>query len=217
MRQNYCKILFVFITLIFITNQTSNLFAQGEHNTIQLSGIVVDGEEDLGIPGVSVYIKEANRGVATNKVGFFSMPVVIGDTIVVRAVGYKEQHLVIPRNEDLGMTILIDLQSDTTLLPVIEIFPYPTKELFEEAFMALGEHRDERLVNMERNLNEQAIQKMARMLPMGASGNHRNFINQQIDRENQKYSAAPAISLFNPFAWAEFIRSLKNGDFKKKE
>ncbi|MEH0158180.1 carboxypeptidase-like regulatory domain-containing protein [Limibacter armeniacum] len=204
----------IFLSLLLTCLLPLTVLAQGERRTLQLSGIVVDGAEDYGVPGVSVFIKGANKGVATNAVGFFTLPTIAGDTVVIRAVGYEQQQLVVPdKGEELGMTILVDLQSDTTLLPLVEVFPYPTKELFEEAFMALGEHRDERIENMERNLNERALYNMAMSLPMDGAANYRNFINQRANAQANKFMASPSNPLLNPFAWAEFIRSLK----KKKK
>ncbi|GAA4830103.1 carboxypeptidase-like regulatory domain-containing protein [Algivirga pacifica] len=199
--------------ILFAFTPLQDIFAQGEQRTFQLSGIVVDGEEDYGVPGVSVYIKHANRGVATNDVGFFSLPTVVGDTVIIRAVGYKQQELVVPRSEELGLTILIDLQSDTTLLPVLEFFPYPTKELFEEAFMALGDEKDSRLENMERNLSKEAMERMVMSLSMDGAGNYREYMKLRNQVQDNRLMGAPSNPLLNPFAWAELIKSLR----KKKK
>jgi len=193
----------------------TNAYSQGEKSTIQLSGIVVAGEESYGVPGVHIYVERAGRGTATNHVGFFTMPTIIGDTVTISAVGYAKQRLIVPERDDIGFTVLIDLKEDTTFLPVIEVFPYPTREIFEEAFLALN-LKDERMENMERNLNKDRLLQMYMDMPMDGSSNHRNFMNQQMYQHSNR-NFAPSFSFLNPFAWAEFIKSVRRGDLKKKE
>ncbi|MEN7547487.1 carboxypeptidase-like regulatory domain-containing protein [Rapidithrix thailandica] len=204
---------FLVASALFFCAITQSI-AQGEKSTIQFSGIVVDGDNSYGVPGVHVYIKRAGLGTVTNGVGFFSLPTLSGDTVTISAVGYKKQNIIIPERKDAGFTVLIDLQTDTTYLPVVEVFPYASPEIFKEAFLAL-DIRDERYENMEKNLNQQTLNEMARSLPMDGSLNHRYFMYNQIDRGANRFFA-PSFSILNPFAWAEFIKSVKRGDLKKK-
>ncbi len=190
-------------------------YAQGEQSSIQLSGIVVDGDSSYGVPGVHIYVPRAGRGAVSNHVGFFSLRTMIGDTVIVRAVGYKQQKLVVPQRDDLGFTVLIDLKTDTTFLPVVEVFPYPTKELFKEAFLAL-KLPDKRYENMEKNLNPEMLRYMVMNTGMDAGSNFRYFMDRQVNyAANRNFS--PSYSFLNPFAWAEFIRSVKRGDLKRKD
>jgi hypothetical protein len=189
--------------------------AQGEPNIIQLSGIIVDGDSAYGVPGVHIYIPRAGRGAVSNPVGFFSVPTMVGDTVLISAVGYKQQRLVVPYREDRGFTILIDLQTDTTFLPIVEVFPYPTEELFKEAFLALRlpESDQDRIA---RNLNSGVIHRMADYMGMDAGSNHRFYMNQQSNQITNRFFS-PSFSLLNPFAWNQFIQSVKRGDLKKKD
>lgn len=191
----------------------AHILAQGERRTYQLSGIIVDGDSSYGVPGVHVYIKNAGLGTVSNPVGFFTMPVMVGDTVVFSAVGFKKQNLIAPQVADLGLTVLIDLQTDTTFLPVIEVFPYPTKEIFKEAFLAL-ELPDDQYEVMRKNLDRQALTQMAMSLPMSSSENYRFYSDQRINHMANR-NFATSFSFMNPFAWAEFIRSVKRGDLKK--
>lgn len=205
--------LFICIPALFLSIDT---FAQGEQSTIQFSGIIVEGDSAFGIPGVHVYLKDKGRGTTTNDYGFFSIPTIVGDTVIVSAVGYEKQEIVIPKRDDLGFTVMINLKQDTTLLPMLEVFPYPTKELFEEAFLALGDTKDERIKNMEQNLSQEKLRYMSSTLGMDASSNYRYYSTNMSDRMATQYFVQPANPLLNPFAWAELIQSIKDGDFKKK-
>ena len=58
---------------------------------IQLSGVVLEEDSVSGVPvpGVHIYVPKAGRGTTTNGMGFFSMPVLEGDEIIISAVGYR--------------------------------------------------------------------------------------------------------------------------------
>lgn len=211
------KITSIFVlAVISIFLLQTEVKAQGDPEVIQMSGIIVDGDSSYGVPGVHVWIPSAGVGTVSNQVGLFALPTMVGDTVIFSAVGYKKQKFIVPQKKDKGFTVLIDLQTDTTFLPVVEVFPYPTEELFKEAFLALELPVDKRKENMEKNLNQQALNRMAASLPMDGGSNHRYYMNQQSNAiSNQFFS--PSFSILNPFAWAEFIKSVKRGDLKKKD
>ncbi len=54
------------------------------------------GGQYAGYSGVHVYVPKAGRGTSTNPVGFFSMPVLVGDSVVVSAVGYVRKSFLVP-------------------------------------------------------------------------------------------------------------------------
>ena len=204
----------ILATLLFFGVQHFSI-AQGQDKVIQLSGLVVSGDDSYGIPGVHVYIPKAQIGTVSNSAGLFRISAMPGDTIIFSHIAYQKQTLVIPEdNVEMAMTVLIDLQTESTMMPMIEIFPYPTEEVFKEAFLAL-DLSDKREENMRNNVGSETIAKMAEQTGMSASANHRYFMNQQINQLHNRYFQ-PTLSLTNPFAWAQFIKSVKNGDLKKK-
>ncbi|ANQ50216.1 carboxypeptidase-like regulatory domain-containing protein [Flammeovirga yaeyamensis] len=211
----YYKYLLIFS--IFALFTSLEVKAQGEQNSIQFSGIVVEGDSSYGVPGAHVYIKQAGKGTVTNHAGFFTMPTQVGDTVVVSSVGFAKQEIVIPKRDDLGFTVLIEMREDVTELPLLEVFPYPTKEIFEEAFLALGEQKDQRIENMEKNLSQEKLTMMSNALPMGATGNYKYYMNYRADQIATQYFMETANPLLNPFAWGDLIKSIKRGDFKKKD
>ncbi|MDW7695205.1 carboxypeptidase-like regulatory domain-containing protein [Flammeovirgaceae bacterium SG7u.111] len=220
MDKNYTKLVLRSLSMLVIIATLSFLGlekakAQGLPEVIQLSGIVVDGDSAYGVPGVHIYIPRAGTGTVTNKVGFFTLPTVIGDTVVISAVGYRNKNLVIPERSDVGFTVLVDLQTDTTFLPMVEVFPYPTEELFKEAFLALQLPESD-AEKVAKNLQPEAMARAAAMMGMDAGSNHRYYMYQQVDQVTNQFFA-PSFSIFNPFAWGEFIKSVKRGDLKKKK
>ena len=53
-------------------------------------------------------------------------------------------------------------------------------------------------------------------MPMDGSMNYRNYMDNQVSKLYYRGQAQP-ITVFNPFAWAEFIKAWKRGDFKRKD
>ncbi len=210
------RLLFVVIVLAGLTLVNSqSVQAQGERQILQLSGLVLGEDSTSGLGGTHIFVPEAGRGTTSNPFGYFSLPVLAGDSIVFSSVGYKRQHYIVPKNAMGNQTIVVEMQSDTTYLEPISIFPFPTEEMFKDAILALQLPNEDQYSNMRENLGAELLAKMFENMPMDASMNHRYYMQQQFDR--MQYSAGPRPNpLLNPFAWAEFIKSLKRGDYKKK-
>lgn len=194
-------------------------WAQDQRNSriVQLSGIIIGEDSTSGVPGVHIYVPIAGRGTTSNVYGYFSMPVLEGDSVVVSAVSYRKQNFKIPyNNQTASFTVVIELESDTTYLPTIQIFPWPSEELFKEAILAL-ELPDQRNYNaMSESLSPERLAQMYWDLPMDGSMNHRYFVDQRFAANANRYMY-PTLSLLNPAAWAQLIKSIKKGDFKSKK
>lgn len=190
--------------------------AQSLKKVIQLTGLVVGGDSMYGVPAVMVYVPKTGRGTSTNEVGYFSMPTLTGDSVVIRALGYKEKSMIVPYTDDDKLSLIIQLEEDTLMLPEVEIFPYPTEALFKEAFLALKLPEQNDLNNMQSNLNERIMDRIRFNTGNDGSLNHTYFMNSQVQRiENKNYY--PTVPLLNPFAWAKFIKQVKEGGLKNKD
>jgi hypothetical protein len=183
-----------------------------DRDVIQFSGVVSDQDTVAGILGAHVYVPRGGRGTTTNYYGYFSFPVLEGDSVVISAVGYQKTSVIIPELEEDSYTIIIAMKEDTTYLPELEILPFPTEEMFKEAVLAYRLPNQGDLQNMDRNLDPMTLLEMARVTPMDGSLNHKYFTQQQAvywhDGYGPRYNP-----LLNPFAWAEFFKSIK----KKKK
>ena len=201
------------IIALFCCNVASH--AQGTV-VIQFSGVVVGTDSTSGVAGVHIYVPKAGRGTTTNQYGYFSMPVLKGDSVVISAIGYHKQFYIIPGDKGQSLTAVIELTEDTTFLPTVEIFPYPTEELFKEAILAL--ELPEQLDRNSPNMGEDVLARMFRDMPMDAAMNHSYYMEQQFFQMHNRFSNPYYNNpLLNPFNWAKFIQSIKNGDLKKKK
>jgi hypothetical protein len=207
------RVVVCILSLMFLGTFQEAL-GQGQPRIVQFSGLVVSGDSSYGIPSVLVYVPKSGRGTTSNYLGYFSMPVLEGDSVIVKAVGYAERSIKIPfAVKDDKWSLVIHLSEDTLTLPDIEVFPWPTEKIFKEAFLAL-KLPEQDMNNMNKNLNEQVMKRMMYNADADGSMNHHYYMNQQIYKQENRFFA-PTISLLNPFAWQKFIESAKRGDLKQ--
>jgi hypothetical protein len=199
----------VILVVAAVLCSSGDSFGQQQRRLIQLSGVAIDTAEGP-VPGVHIYVPKAGRGTRTNGVGFFSMPVVVGDSIVISSIGYRTRHMIVPENADEYTTIVISMVQDVTYLDEVVIVPYPTEEVFKEAILALN-LPDSKID--EKNMQAELLALMVKTTPMNGPQNQRYYLNQWAASQNDRYMAVTNPFL-NPFNWVKFFSGLKNN--KKK-
>ncbi|AQG79137.1 carboxypeptidase-like regulatory domain-containing protein [Spirosoma montaniterrae] len=195
-------------------------FAQGQERQVTFTGFITGGKTNEPLPNAYIYIPKAGKGVLSAPNGYFALPVFPGDSIIFSYVGFKTQYHIIPRRlSDLTYSAVVALQEDVKTLAEVKVYPYATEQLFKEAFVSLKLPDQMERDNLARNTDPAAIMRQAATMPMGAIANHQNFVNQQFFGRESAYgrSNMTTFAFTNPFAWANFIRSVKRGDFKSKE
>ena len=204
MKNLICVVVLGGVILLLMTFETK---AQGRKHVIQLSGIILGEDTVSGIPGVHVYVPKAGRGTTTNRVGYFSMPVLSRDSVIFSSVGYERQHYVVPETTEDNITLVIDLIADTTYLDDVTIMPFPTEEVLKEAVLALnlpadaGEYENE-------NMDAELLHLMLQTTPMDGYTNYRYFMEAQRQHHMNRFGP-PTNPFLNPFNWARFLRDLK--------
>ena len=101
----------VTILLLLIVGYNNNSYAQGQKKIIQLSGVVVGQDSISGVGGVHIYVPAAGRGTTSNPYGYFAMPVIQGDSIIVSAIGYQKQNFIMPGDQGESVTLFIELKA----------------------------------------------------------------------------------------------------------
>jgi CarboxypepD_reg-like domain len=201
------------ILLVVCAFDTVN--AQQKKRVIQLSGVVLEEDSISGgrpLPGVHVYVPKAGRGITTNHMGFFSMPVLENDQITISAVGYSSQQFTVPQNSKEYETIVVTMVQDTTYLQEVVIMSFPTEEVFKQAVLALNVPTDDNGI-AQRNFNDELMALMLKTTPQDGYMNQRYYLDQWAGSANNRFQ--PVTNPFlNPFNWAKFFSSLKKD--KKK-
>ena len=190
-------------------------FETYKDSVVQLYGVVMSADSLQGLPSVSIMVKCRSQGTFTNEQGVFSIVVLKGDQIEFTSVGYKPKLVTIPKNLDGNQQSMIQLMvQDTVYLAATIIKKYPTREEFERDF-ANTKVADDQQEIARQNLSEANRRALLSVYPT----NGREATNNYFKQNQRKYYSAgqlPPQNIFNPLAWAEFIKSWKRGDFKNQ-
>jgi hypothetical protein len=190
-------------------------FSFGQQRLVQLSGLVLTSDSLMGIPFATVLIKGTGRGTITDYQGFFSLVANKGDVIEFSCVGHKSQTVYIPDTLSKEKYSVIQLLTrDTIYLPETQIFPWPSKEQFKQAFLSL-QVPDDDYERAKRNLERERLKELGQAMPMDANENIDYFFRKE-SYKYYYYGQIPPMNIFNPLAWAKFIEAWKNGDFKRQ-
>ncbi len=214
----------IYLFLVF-TIVTTTLFAQQrvvwqengtkKNNLIQFSGVVVEGDSLNPVPYTSIIVKNAHRGTISDYFGYYSFVAAKGDTIEFSAIGFGSAQYVIPDTLSSTIYSLIQvLRRDTIYLKTAEVFPWPSKEEFKQAFLNL-DIKDDDIARASRNMERADVKEQMIGMAMDASLNYK-YSTQQYQSRLYYAGQYPPNNLLNPIAWAKFIKAWKNGDFKKK-
>lgn len=190
-------------------------FETFKDSVVQLYGVVMTADSLRGLPAVSILVKGTGRGTLTNGQGVFSIVVLKGDEIEFSCIGFRNKITKIPSDMEGNQFSIIQLMiNDTAFLPAAIIKPRPSREQFERDFVST-DVPDDNIEIARRNTDMATRRMLMRTLP----NDGKESVNMTLAKNAQKYyytGQAPPMNIFNPFAWGEFIRSWKRGDYKKK-
>ncbi|MEO8415818.1 MAG: carboxypeptidase-like regulatory domain-containing protein [Ginsengibacter sp.] len=190
-------------------------FETYKDSVVQLYGVVMSADSLKALPSVSIMVKGRNQGTISSDQGVFSIVVLKGDQIEFTSVGYKSKLVSIPKNLDGNQQSIIQLMvEDTVYLPATIIRKRPTREEFERDFVNTQVPDDQQEIARQ-NLSEKNLRALMAAYPRDG----REASNYYLRQNAQKYYSAgqlPPQNIFNPMAWAEFIKAWKRGDFKTK-
>ena len=203
------------LLLAFLPFSAKAQFENFKDSVVQLYGVVMTADSLRGLPAVTVMVKGTGRGTLTNNQGVFSIVVLKGDQIEFSCIGFKDKTTLIPKTLEGNQYSIIQLMiNDTAYLPAAIIKPRPTREQFERDFVSTDVPDDN--IEIARKNTDMATRRMLmRTLPSDG----REAVNLNLAKSAQKYyytGQTPPMNIFNPFAWGEFVRSWKRGDYKKK-
>jgi hypothetical protein len=210
------KNLLLFLSAFFLISFTAKAqFETFKDSVVQLYGVVMTADSLKGIPAVSVEIKGTTRGTITNDQGVFSIVVLKGDQVKFTSVGFKPKTVIIPKNLDGNQQSIIQLMvEDTIYLPATIIKRRPSREEFEREFLNTKVPDDNQEI-ARKNTNQATLAAIAKVLPQSGTEATNNYLKQYASKAYYAGQTAP-MNIFNPAAWAEFIKAWKRGDYKRK-
>lgn len=183
---------------------------------VQFSGVVLDQDSLTPIPFASVIVKGTNRGTNSDFYGFFSIVVNAGDELEFKSLIHKMRTYKVADTLTQKYYYAVQvLTKDTVELPPVEVFPWPTKDEFKRAFLALNLN-DTDIDRAEKNLQREALTYLERNQTASASENYK-YVMLAYYTKAYTMGQQPSISLLNPIAWAQFIDNIKKGKYSNKK
>ncbi|MBP9932873.1 MAG: carboxypeptidase-like regulatory domain-containing protein [Chitinophagaceae bacterium] len=207
----------IIVLLILLFSLKPFVKAQtGFEGMVELTGIVMSADSLRYLPFVNVGVPSRNEGTTGSERGVFTIIVRMGDTLEFSSIGYRKKKYVIPQNLSSNRYSVIQLMvQDTFYLPATIIRPQLTREQFEQAFKN-WHIPDDRYEIARKNTEYQTMRMLAMTMPKDGRESQHYLQSQQAQR-NYWAGQQPPMTIFNPFAWVEFLNAWKRGDFKRKK
>ncbi|MCW3127152.1 MAG: hypothetical protein JWO03_2810 [Bacteroidetes bacterium] len=186
-----------------------------ERPVVQFSGFAMSSDSMIGIPFVHIGLRGTTRGGYARADGFFSFAVNEGDTLILTCIGYVPTSYIVPGNvEDNKLSTIIQMARTNYPLTQVDIYYWGDRSKFRPAFLALklDKSLEQRAAD---NTNASLLAALAQDLPIDGGEAAQRYMQIRAAQAYYYGQQAPQ-NIFNPLAWAEFIRALKRGDFKKK-
>jgi hypothetical protein len=213
MRLPLPKIFFLFIIALLARNVAS--CQSSFENIIQINGVTMTADSLRAVPGVTIQVKNKNRGVESEYTGVFSIVCYKGDTLQFNCLGYRSKEFVVNKELKGQYFSLIQLMvQDTFYLPETIIKPLPSKEAFDFAFLHWRIPNDKYEI-ARKNTDAYILRALAHTLPRDGHEAQSASLSQQA-RDAVYYGQQKPMNIFNPIAWAEFFEAWKRGDFRKQ-
>ncbi len=213
-----------FYTIISCLVLSLGLSAQEEDKNpvIQVSGAIATNDSSRQfIPNANVYVKGRNhRTILSGNDGFFSIAALPGDTIIFKHLSFKTEKLWVPDTlSGDSYLALVTMTWESYILQEVVLYPWPSPENLNRELLAMNLPTTE-LDIAQRNLAIQQLKERAEEMGYDAReiGNYViKSQNYNLYNQGRYYGANGGAALLgrltDPFAWNEFFRALKRGDF----
>jgi hypothetical protein len=188
-----------------------------QDKSVQLTGIIVSNDSLLTVPFANIFVKYNNIGTISDFYGYFSLVASKGDTIIFSCLGYKKEIFIIPEfTEEKFITIVQKLETDTILLDETNVYPWPSRDQFKQAFLT-ADIDDDAIERAKRNIDNAFVDIMIADMPNDGKESFRSFMDDMYQQQYIMMGNPTIIPILNPFAWAAFIKAWQDGDFKRKD
>ncbi len=190
-------------------------FETFQDSVVQLYGVVMTADSLQALPVVSIMIKGQNRGTLSNDRGVFSIVALKGDLVEFTCIGFKPKTVEIPKDLKGNQFSIIQLMvTDTVYLPATVIKQRLTREQFERDFVNTKVPDDD--IEVARSNNNIATRRvLMSSLPADGREASTQYMRQRANKLYYSGQVQP-MNILNPFAWSEFIKAWKRGDYKRK-
>lgn len=193
-------------------SQSSPAAQKDTSKYIQMTGIVIT-DSMMRVPFTKVIDLTTRRGVIADYYGYYALVVHPGDTIQFSCLGYKKKTYIISDTTELDAFSLVQVMKfDTLMSEPVDVYPWPSREAFAEAFVNM-ESPNDALKRARKRLTQQ---EMAFVGALMSSDGLSAYSNSQQQMMQQQYTRGqqPMNNLLNPAAWSEFIKGFGSGKYR---
>jgi len=209
------KILLVFVlffSLLSFGQEQKKVQPKDSVTFIQLTGIVIT-DSLYRIPFTRVGDISTRRGTLADYFGYFALVVHPGDTIQFSCMGYKRKNYVVPDSSSQTSISLVQIMiEDTITTDPIDVYPWPSREQFADAFVNMDLEDDEIRLAQQR-LSPQEMAFVGALLTADGTSSYSTYRAQQF-QEFYTRGQAPSNNLLNPAAWAELLKGIGTGRYQ---
>jgi len=209
------RLLFFFLFILSFQLDLSAQSTVPEKDTlkyVQLTGVVVS-DSMKRLPYTAVFDTQTKRGVICDYFGYFAFVVHPGDTLQFSFIGFKPKYFIVPETDSTSsLSIVTMLESDSLMSNVVEVYPWPSKDQFADAFVNL-EIDNDAIKRAKARLSPQEMAFVYSNIGSDASLAYKYQSYQTLNQVYYKNQYAPN-NLLNPYAWNKFLKSINNGDLK---
>jgi hypothetical protein len=147
--------------------------------------------------------------------GYFSLPVTDGDTLLFTSIGYVNAFYVVSATDSDDQVAVIQMMRRDYSLPTVTVYPWGDKKNFKDEFLNTRVPKDMH-ARAESNIRSAIVNPHEPVLTDGseATEHYMKALAQQYAYGKMQPNAP---NIINPLAWAELIKAIKRGDFKKKK
>lgn len=198
------------------TGSTGTTQPAAKEKVLQFSGYALTADSLIGVPFAHITVLNRGRVATAGPDGFFSFAAREGDTLYFTSIGYIPAVYIIPVNlgNDKFSVIQLMTRTDLYMNPII-IYPWGDRSMFPQAFKDLRLPDDD-IERAKKNLEREQLAEIGKTLEPDGMEAAQNYM-RSTSGKTYYYGQTQPQNIFNPLAWAEFIKAWKRGDFKKKE
>ncbi|UII21117.1 carboxypeptidase-like regulatory domain-containing protein [Fulvivirga ligni] len=183
-----------------------SLFAQrSAPPTVRVSGVVVDADTKEALPYITIQVEGSMYGTSSDNSGYFSVFVHPGDTLTFSSIGYNRSSFVMPFELSSDQYTLMQLmRKETVLLNELVVFPWPSKQNFEKAFLDTEPKRG--MPDLVREVKRDIAQTVEEN-----TKSEYQYDQMRYSRLYELTGQMPPNNFLNPMRWSNFVRDLKSG------
>ena len=196
----------------------------------QLSGMVINEKNGNPVPFARVRVGTSRRATTANADGFFSLPVVITDTLNFYSIGYQRTAVVFrdyltrylrgrqdsDGTPDYNVYIILALPEDSIKLPEVPIYVYRTPDEIRTAMLNLPSSDNEAMRAARRNVSAEQLAALMTTLPVDEA--ERASAAQQLYYLNySRQNMATTAPIFDPVAVYRLIDYLSSKSRQKRD